>query len=394
MVAAAIGLSAGAGLLGSLVSGSAAQSAASTQASAADQASANTLAQFEQTNANLAPFRTTGSNAFQQLGAIYGLNAPSGSATATPATPSAPAASGFNSASSGGSSPAGGQYGNLSLMSLPDGGNGLVDSNGNFVATFDASNNAVTGPFATLNAAQAAGYGLPAGSSGQQASAPSTGSAAAPTANPLASYGLSGVTYNPADYGLGNGTFNPASFGLGNGTFQPTEAQLEATPGYQFDLSQGLKSVQNNATAMGQGVSGAAQKAAAQYATGLADNTLSTQANIFNSNLTNAKGIYGTNLANTQGIFQQNLSNVINPLLSYSQLGENAAAQTGTIGANAISAQSNLLTGAANAQAAGTVGSANAISSGLSSTSQAPLNYLLYNNLLGNTGFTDNTSTF
>src|SRR5579871_6684786 len=54
-------------------------------------------------------------------------------------------------------------------------------------------------------------------------------------------------------------------------SFAPTQAQLEQTPGYQFNLSQGLKAVQNSAAARGLGVSGAAQKGAASYASGLAD---------------------------------------------------------------------------------------------------------------------------
>ena len=49
------------------------------------------------------------------------------------------------------------------------------------------------------------------------------------------------------------------------------QATLEGLPGYQFANQQGLKSVQNSATARGLGVSGAAQKGAANYSTGLAN---------------------------------------------------------------------------------------------------------------------------
>ena len=56
-----------------------------------------------------------------------------------------------------------------------------------------------------------------------------------------------------------------------------TQADLEATPGYQFTLSQGLKSVQNSAAARGLGVSGAALKGASAYATGLSDQTYNTR---------------------------------------------------------------------------------------------------------------------
>lgn len=54
---------------------------------------------------------------------------------------------------------------------------------------------------------------------------------------------------------------------------------LENLPGYKFTKQQGLKAVQNSASARGLGVSGAAQKGAATYATGLADSTYGDQVN-------------------------------------------------------------------------------------------------------------------
>ena len=55
------------------------------------------------------------------------------------------------------------------------------------------------------------------------------------------------------------------------------ENALQSTPGYQFTLDQGLKAAQNNATAQGLGVSGAAMKAASTYTSGLADQTYQNQ---------------------------------------------------------------------------------------------------------------------
>lgn len=86
-----------------------------------------------------------------------------------------------------------------------------------------------------------------------------------------------------------------------------TQAALEATPGYQFNLSQGLKSVQNDATARGWGVSGAAQKGAANFASGLANTTYQQQ---FQNAVTNQQNTY-------------------NRLLGIAGLGENAAAGVG-----------------------------------------------------------------
>lgn len=151
-----------------------------------------------------------------------------------------------------------------------------------------------------------------------------------------------------------------ANYGLSGLTFQPTQAQLAATPGYQFTLAQGLQSVQNSNAATGRGISGAALKGAGQYATGLANQTL------------------GTNAA----IFQQNLNNVINPLEFATNTGLGAATTTGNQGIAGTQNQANALVGGANAAASGIVGSANALSGGLGSLGQGPLNYSLYNQLL------------
>ena len=112
----------------------------------------------------------------------------------------------------------------------------------------------------------------------------------------LSPYNKAGETSTSAllaSLGLGGSGINLLQRnGIKGLTFQPTESQLASTPGYQFDLAQGLQSVQNSNAANGLGVSGAALKGAANYATGLANNTLTTQ----------------------QGIFQQNLENVLSPL--------------------------------------------------------------------------------
>ena len=182
---------------------------------------------------------------------------------------------------------------------------------------------------------------------------------------PYMDAGYMGLSALQGTLGLGGASGSELTAnGLSGLTFQPTQEQLAATPGYQFDLNQGLQSVQNANAAQGLGISGAALKGAAQYATGLANNTLSTQ----------------------QGIFQQNVQNVLNPLQSLASLGQNSAVQTGQQGIQATQNANALQVGGANAAAAGTVGSANALSGGLSSLGGAPLNYLLYNQVLGGGG--------
>lgn len=140
-----------------------------------------------------------------------------------------------------------------------------------------------------------------------------------------------------------------------NGTNPTGElTALENTPGYQFALTQGLKSTQNSAAARGLATSGAALKGAANYATGLAQQT-----------------------------YQQNL---LNPLTTLAQTGEAAAAQTGTLGTAGAANQGAAVIGAGNASAAGTVGTTNAISGGVNAAASAPLNYALYQQILGGTG--------
>jgi hypothetical protein len=130
------------------------------------------------------------------------------------------------------------------------------------------------------------------------------------------------------------------------------EATLRNTPGYQFNLSQGLKSTQNSAAARGLGLSGAAMKGAASYATGLADSTYQNQFNNANTNQTNA----------------------YNRLMGISSLGENAAAQTGAYGTQTAQSIGNNTIQGGNAMAAGYLGAANSLNNGVG-------NYLQYNAL-------------
>lgn len=124
--------------------------------------------------------------------------------------------------------------------------------------------------------------------------------------------------------------------------FDMSQAALEQTPGYQFNLTQGLKAVQNSAAARGLGVSGAALKGASTYATGLADSTYQNQ---FNNYVTNQTNQY-------------------NRLMGLANQGENAAAQTGAYGTQTAANIGNNLTGAANAQGAAYLQAGNAIANG------------------------------
>ncbi|UIY28691.1 hypothetical protein LZK73_18345 [Neorhizobium galegae] len=129
---------------------------------------------------------------------------------------------------------------------------------------------------------------------------------------------------------------------------------LEKTPGYQFNLAQGLKSTQSGAAARGLGSSGAAMKGAASYATGLADSTYQQQ---FANENTNRENAY-------------------NRLMGLVQSGQNAAAQTGAYGTQTAGSVGQNTIAGGTATAAGYTGAANALTGGVN-------NYMTYNALKG-----------
>lgn len=186
------------------------------------------------------------------------------------------------------------------------------------------------------------------------------------------------LPYNTAGQTATNALIS-STIGQQQPQYQPVvmdQATLENTPGYQFNLAQGLKATQNSAAARGLGSSGAALKGAASYATGLADSTYQTQ---FQNATTNATNVYNSAVAGQ--------TNAFNRLLGISQLGEGAAAQTGAYGTTtgqnignqavqtASSIGNNTVQGA-NATAAGYNGAANSLNNGVN-------NYLQYNALKG-----------
>ncbi|SFF76692.1 hypothetical protein [Methylobacterium sp. yr596] len=142
------------------------------------------------------------------------------------------------------------------------------------------------------------------------------------------------------------------------------QATLMATPGYQFNLSQGLKAAQNSAAARGLGLSGAAIKGATNYATGLADSTYQNQ---FNNAVTNQQNAY-------------------NRLLGVTQLGANAANQTGQFGASTAQGIAQSQQNAGTAQAAGGIAGTNALTGAFNSAAQYYALAPLMNKLTGNTG--------
>jgi hypothetical protein len=129
-----------------------------------------------------------------------------------------------------------------------------------------------------------------------------------------------------------------------------TQADLEATPGYAFTLGQGLKATQNSAAARGLGVSGAALKGAATYATGLSDST-------YNTRFGQAQTQWQDNVANQQ--------NAYNKLIGVTGIGGDAA---GALAGRAIQTGQGIAqtqVGSGNAQAAGINGAGQATAAGI-----------------------------
>ena len=176
--------------------------------------------------------------------------------------------------------------------------------------------------------------------------------------------------------------------------WNPTMEGLAATPGYQFTLDQGLKAVQSSAAARGLGMSGAAMRGAADYATGKASQTYDQQlTNALNIN-TQGLNIYGKQLAGYQAQGQQfqnqfsdfwgNQQNQYKQFYDLASLGSNSAAGQATSGTTAASNIGAAAQQAGAIQGAGIQGAGNALSNFANS---APVQSAL-GNLFGSNAYT------
>ena len=172
-----------------------------------------------------------------------------------------------------------------------------------------------------------------------------------------------------------------------------SQAELEQTPGYQFARSQGQQAVASSAAARGLGVSGAALKGAATFATGLADNTyqnqFAQQQQIFSDSMNQGQ----LQFANQQQRFanygalnsanQGNLQNSFNRLVGLTNVGQTSAAQTGNLGNQAANQAGQFLTGGAKIEAAGLIAGGNAAAGGINGVANAFNQYQAQNRLFG-----------
>lgn len=314
-------ISAGAGLVGSLASSGAASDAAGVQADAGRAAAEMQQKQYEQTRADLTPFRETGVQANNKLAQLLGLG-------------------GGGGGSGGGAGLSRDQLrqqllGQFTTAAKPA-PNIMYDQLGNYYATSTGSNS--DGSSYYYDPEHAKG-----------------------------NYGNSGATVDEA--GL-NAAIEAALAGQAPKTDSTaddfgmllkkyTGQELLSDPGYLFRRSEGQKGVERSAAGRGGLFSGQAGKELERFNQGLASTEFQAG---FNRDQAYKGQTYGM-LSGTSGA------------------GQNAANMTGTAGASAAAGAGNYLTQAANAEASGIVGGANAINSGIGNFQ----NYNMLNSIFNKT---------
>jgi hypothetical protein len=331
---------AGIGAAGSLAAGHTQAQASKNAAQLQSEEAANALAfqqqQYQTNQQNMAPFLQGGYGALGQLEQGLGIQ---------PQT-----AGGVPLGTLGGGAP-NQQYSALPGQATVPVGRGTLASPG--------------GPGSALNARPG------------QATAPTSALARAPGTeggvNPVTGQPLAGV--GGAASGIAPGSLI-APFSQ---QFQaPTLQQAEQYPGYQFQLQQGQRAIQNSAAAKGGLVSGGTAEALNNYAQGSAQ---SDYQNVYNQAM--------QEYLNSYNIYNSNQANQYNRLASLAGLGQTATQQLGAQGQAAAGNVANISLGAGQqigqsiqnrgaATASGYAGAANAFSSGLSNAAGA-----MYLNQLG-----------
>jgi len=153
--------------------------------------------------------------------------------------------------------------------------------------------------------------------------------------------------------------------------WKPDLASLQQTPGYQFTLDQGLKRVQAEAAARGQGRGGPSLQGAIQYAEGLAGTR------------------YDTEFQHYLALRTQDLASKgqeYNMLTGAVGIGERAAATGAGVASNYASQAGQTLGQLGAAQASGIVGSANAWGNALTGVGNAAGNAASLSTALALTG--------
>lgn len=155
----------------------------------------------------------------------------------------------------------------------------------------------------------------------------------------------------------------------------PTAAQAEATPGYQFQLQQGLGAVQNSAAGQGGLLSGRTLASLNNFAQGTASTNYQ---NVFNNALTGYNSAYNT--------FLNNQNNQYSRLMGLSGQGLTAAQGAGGLISGVGGDIASLYGQQGAAAAQGTIGQANAYGSILPGMANGLGNGFMLSNLMGGGG--------
>lgn len=163
----------------------------------------------------------------------------------------------------------------------------------------------------------------------------------------------------PNGYGELGSLLTPASTVFGSApTYQITDPNgpnyFQGSPGYQWQLGQGMDAIQNSAAGRTGAISGNMLKALQTYGTGLA-----------NQDWYNANNLLTNRWLNNTNLFNQNKQQGFNFLNALTGQGQSAAAGVGAAGIQTGQGIANNQIGAGNAQAAGIVGAGNALTSGI-----------------------------
>ncbi len=169
-------------------------------------------------------------------------------------------------------------------------------------------------------------------------------------------YNKNSALFNPYVTGGSNaysalgGQLNNGTFNVNHGDFSFDPNNIESNPGYQFQLQQGRKAMNQNAAATGNLLGGAQQKQLNKFGQGLANTYENT---FFNQALQGNNQNYQQNA--------QQATNAYDRQSNYANMGLGAVQGQANLGQEYSKQLADLLTGVANAQGAGRIGAANAI---------------------------------
>jgi hypothetical protein len=155
-----------------------------------------------------------------------------------------------------------------------------------------------------------------------------------------------------------------------------TIGQFQQSPGYQYELGQQQRAIQQSAAGQTGALSGNMLQGLQQNAQGLASQDYNSwlsnatnfglnNFNASNQNFWNTYNAGNTNYWNQYDAANQQQQNLYSRLLGLSGVGEGAAAQSGTLGAGIANNIGQAMIGQGNAIAAGQVGGAQALTGGI-----------------------------